>query len=273
MYKIQSLHIYPVKGMPGIQIQEAKLQPEGFQYDRRWMLVDENGTFISQRNLPLLVSAEIKLKGEELTIKVNESTILVYYNKYSDQELDVSVFENEMKANEVDPKISKILSAALNKNVRLVQVSLATNRTKNFTKHIANWDIDLTSIPHSTKVSFADGYPYLIVGTASMELLNQKLPKPFKTDRFRANIIVKTEVAHVEDQWKKITIGDQKILGIKQCARCQVTTIDQQTGAKGKEPLLTLSKYRKINNKVMFGQNAMSLTEGILKVGDEIIID
>jgi len=272
MFNIQSLHIYPVKGMPGIEVQKAKLEPEGFQYDRRWMLVDEEGVFISQRNLPELVAAKINLEGTSLSIEINETQISVEYNRYSDVILDVSVFENEMKANEVDSVISKKLSTALNKAVKLVQVSKISNRIKDFSKHIEHWKIDRTSIPQSTKVSFADGYPYLIIGSASLELLNAKLSEPLKADRFRANIIVDTSMPHIEDSWKKISAGDQKLLGIKSCARCEVVTIDQQDGNRGKEPLRTLNKYRKVDNGIFFGLNAMSLTEGYVEVGDTLSI-
>jgi len=271
MNKIQSIHIYPVKGMAGIQVNQAKLEPEGFQYDRRWMLVDQQGVFISQRNLVQLVNAKINMLKDELHIEINETSVRVKYNEYSDHEISVSVFDSNMQVHEVSSEVSEKLSKAFDKKVKLVQVSTATNRIKDFQKHIKDWEKDLSTIPHSTKVSFADGYPYLIVGTASMDLLNEKLPEAMNVDRFRANIIIETSVPHEEDHWKKIQIGDQELLVIKPCARCQVPTINQKTGVKGKEPSLTLSKYRRFDNKIMFGQNAISLSQGILSVGDELV--
>ncbi len=270
---VESIHIYPVKGMPGLQVQSASLAPEGFEYDRRWMLVDENYVFISQRTLPELVSAKVKLNDGELSVEIDQTEIVVHYNKYSEQLLEVSVFDDKMKAHEVDPEISNTLSNVLNKKVRLVQVTEATNRVKDFSKYLSSEINEFKALPRSTAVSFADGYPYLIAGTASMDLLNEKLNIPLNIDRFRANIIIKTTSPHEEDDWKKIIVGDQELLGIKPCARCQVITIDQQNGMKGKEPLLTLSKYRTVNNKVLFGQNAISLTNGTIRVGDQVKIN
>ena len=124
--------------------------------------------------------------------------------------------------------------------------------------------------PYMTSVSFADGYPYLILGSASMHHLNDQLDTPLDINRFRANLIVETEIPHEEDNWKEISVNNQSLVMIKPCARCIMTTINQDTAEKGKEPLSTLSKYRGSNNKILFGMNAISITQGIIRVGDEV---
>ncbi len=258
--------------MPGISIPQATLQSEGFKYDRRWMLVDEQGVFISQRTHPQLTQVNLEMSVEALTVSLYDSKIEIGLDQISEKILTVSVFEDTMKAQEVDEQISIVFSKFLNQKVQLVKQSSMTTREKNFGKHLASWE-NTTNLPDTTLVSFADGYPYLICGTASLTELNAKLDQPLKMNRFRPNIVVETQQAWEEDNWKKIKIGDQRLLVIKPCARCQVITINQETGNSGKEPLKTLSTFRNINNNVIFGQNAVSLTTGILTVGDLITLE
>ena len=126
--------------------------------------------------------------------------------------------------------------------------------------------------------AFGDGYPVLMIGTASLEDLNQRLASdgsaPVDWDRFRPNIVVKTQLPFEEDHWKIFTLGNYRASGVKLCSRCVFTTIDQSTGVQSKEPLRTLSTYRLMGGKVMFGQNVIvELAIGELKVDDVIHIE
>jgi len=265
MPTIRSIHIYPIKGMRGISLPSAQLQPEGFVSDRRWMLVDDDGTFISQRTHPEMTMfipsisrgiLTVASKGEEITIPTEELT---------EDHIDVRVFDDNMKATVVSDEVSKWFSERLHTSLRLVKVSQVTNRIKDFSKYVV-------AEPKETVVSFADGYPYLILGTASMDLLNSKMEVDLDIDRFRANIVVDTDQPHDEDIWKSIQIGDQQMIVIKPCARCQVPTIDQQTGEMGKQPNTALATYRRDGRKVNFGMNAVALTNGSVSVGDTIVV-
>ena len=120
------------------------------------------------------------------------------------------------------------------------------------------------------QVSFADGFPYLVIGQASLDELNSRLENPVSINRFRPNFVVEGSLPFEEDGWADFKMGNLDFLGVKPCARCVMTTIDPETAAKGKEPLLTLASYRKRNNKIYFGQNVLAKTYGSLKVGDEV---
>jgi len=265
--KIKSLHIYPIKGMRGISVSEALLQAEGLEYDRRWMLVNDAGTFISQRTHPELTKFIPSIEDAKMSITYNGAVHVVGLDDLSENHIDVTVFDASMIATEMDAKSSAWFSSQLGESVRLVKVSGQTNRIKDFEKYITTQSDDL---PTETTVSFADGYPYLILGSASMDFLNSKMDKDLNIDRFRANIIVETSEPHVEDTWNHIQIGDQRLYVIKPCARCQVPTIDQQTGVSGKQPNMAMARYRRDGNKVNFGMNAVALTKGLIGVGDEV---
>ena len=268
MQTIQSLYIYPIKGMRGISVTKAQLQSEGFQYDRRWMLVDKNGTFLSQRVHPLMATFETAIDGTFLKINFQGHSHEFPLDQLSKNELSVTVFDHQMLATEVSPATSEWFSEQLNTPVKLVHHSPITNRLKQFGKYI-HPDAQ-NEIGSNTKVSFADGYPYLLLGTASLELLNTKASHHIKMDRFRPNIVVNTKVAHEEDDWKKIKIKDQQLFNIKPCARCQVPTVDQHTGQQGAEPIKSLVKYRKFGKAINFGTNLISLTSGVISVGDVV---
>jgi uncharacterized protein YcbX len=119
-------------------------------------------------------------------------------------------------------------------------------------------------------VSFADGYPFLIIGQTSLDDLNSKMEVPLPMNRFRTNFVFTGGKPFEEDNWKKFKIGNLKFHAVKPCARCVITTTDQETAERAHEPLLTLSKYRKIDNKVMFGMNLVCESIGQVKVGDSV---
>jgi uncharacterized protein YcbX len=144
-------------------------------------------------------------------------------------------------------------------------------------------DLDLVVMPESShrkmdpryavqgeSVSFADGMPYVMIGQASLDELNQRLEVPISMDRFRPNLVFSGGEAYAEDQFKQLQIGEVEFQVVKPCARCVLITVNQQTGEKGKEPLATLATYRTVNNKIYFGQNAVALAPGIVRVGDPI---
>jgi len=199
--------------MRGISLPSAQLQPEGFEHDRRWMLVDDNGKFISQRMHAEMTMFIPNIIGDTLTVEYKGSQIQIPINELTADDIDVSVFDDNMKATVVSEEANQWFSDRLNTSLRLFKVSKVTNRIKDFSKYV---DTD----QKETVVSFADGYPYLILSTASMDQLNSKMDVDLDIDRFRANIIVDVDHPHDEDAWKSIQIGDQRMLVVKPCARC-----------------------------------------------------
>jgi len=164
-------------------------------------------------------------------------------------------------AYEVDEKVSIWFSEILGMKCRLVKMVDAHNIYKKLIKG-----------PDQTKVSFADGYPYLILGTASVDHLSDKVGRDIPADRFRANIIIETTEPHIEDTWDELQIGTSKFLVIKPCARCNVVNIDQSTGEVNKEPLKSLSAYRLDGNVVNFGACTICLSEGVISVDDDVVV-
>jgi uncharacterized protein YcbX len=132
---------------------------------------------------------------------------------------------------------------------------------------------DTNYAPFDANVSFADGYPVLVIGQSSLDDLNTRLSEPVSMIRFRPNLVFEGGLPYDEDQWYEFTVGNLTFYGVKPCARCILTTVDPEKGEiAGKEPIRTLSTYRKRNNKIFFGQNLMTNQTGTIKIGDEISV-
>jgi len=234
--KIESIVIYPIKGMKGVVLKEGNVLERGFANDRRYMLVDVDGQFVSQRTHPIIALFEVTLSEEVISVGFMADSY-DFSNTTSGSELiEVQLFEHKLEATLVSKEADRWFSKMLKEPVQLVKMTTANQRVKKLIKG-----------PPETEVSFADGYPYLILGTASLDELNKRL-----------------------DDWGDVEIGGVKMTVVKPCARCQVVTIDQQTATKSKEPLSTLSGYRTRDHKVFFGANAVSRSNGVIRVGDEL---
>lgn len=260
--EIVDLQVYPIKSLGGVSLESSQAYEKGLEHDRRWMLVDEDGTFMSQRTTPQLALFHCELMEDGIRVTYNEEDNFVPFDLVDKNIHRVSVWSSKLKANEVSSELSLWFSDRLNQKLTLTKMTDISKRPKR-----------LYTAPFKTNVSFADGYPYLFLGTSSMELLNSKLDEAVGDDRFRANIIVNTSDPHEEDKWREeFVIGTAKFKVVKACARCVMTTIDQQTAEKSPEPLKTLSEYRKKRNKIWFGANAICVKQGRISVGDEILI-
>lgn len=261
--KLQDIYIYPIKSLGGIRLQEAVLEERGLRYDRRWMLVDSDGVFLSQRKNPEMALLQTQLSEKGLTVFLKnqpEKKIKIPFEPQSNVMISVSVWDDEVTGQMVDKKINKWFSDVLGLTCTLVYMPISSERKVSPKYAVKN-----------ESVSFADGMPYLVIGQASLDELNSRLELPVPMDRFRPNLVFSGGKAFEEDIWEKVKIGESTFKITKPCARCVMTTVDQSTGKKSKEPLKTLSNYRTVNGKVFFGQN-MSLLEGItVKVGDELI--
>lgn len=261
MYTVENIIVYPIKSLGGITVESAKATEKGFENDRRWMLVDREGKFQTQRESAELSLFKTKFTKDGIVVNYKNAEVIVPFTLHNNTVRDVNVFSHTLQTQEVDSSINTWFSDRLNKDVQLVKMTEISKRTKAFVKP-----------PFSSKVSLADGYPYLILGTESIAHLNNKLEQKLSHDRFRTNLYVTTDTPHCEDDWKKIKIGSAEFKNIKPCARCTVTTINQQTGNKGVEPLKTLSQYRKVGNKINFGSNMILQKTGQVNVGDEVIV-
>ncbi len=260
--EIIGLFIYPIKGMAGIAVNEALCTSKGFQYDRRFMLIDENGKFVSQRNTPLLSTFKTELNERGITISYNHEKIHIDSNSVTNQMIQCTVWSSDAEAFLLKSDINNWFTKNLGFNCKMVFMDEQMRRSK-----------QINSIKEEISLSFADGYPYLMLGSASVDLLNSKLEDPVNANRFRANIIIKTNQPHIEDQWDEILINRASFKNIKPCVRCQVIGIDQEKGLRDKTTIKTLSQYRSFNNNITFGTNAITLSPNtIIKIGDQVKI-
>ena len=263
MLKISHLFIYPIKSLGGIELTSSVVEERGLQYDRRWMLIDEQNRFITQREHSQLALFRTAISSDHLEVfhlsdPLNRILIPLQYDQH--QRFDVTVWDDVCPAVAVSIEADQWFSQRLHQSVRLVYMPENSRR-----------EIDPDYAFQQEITSFSDGYPILLLGQASLDDLNTKLKDPIGMDRFRPNIVFTGGEAFCEDAMQSITIGDVKMMGVKNCARCIMTTTDQQTGERSSEPLATLSTYRKRNNKIYFGQNVIPVSSGIIRVGDAIL--
>jgi len=263
--KITDLWIYPIKSIAGIQLNKAKVEKRGLQYDRRWVLADENGIFVHQRDYPEMALLQPNISGDIMTISHKSKEIPSVSFDMSEPDtapVTVTVWDDTCAAKPVDIKVDRWFSEIIGKNIRLLYMHEDSIRQAD----------QRYAIKETDKVSFADGYPVLIISEESLTELNDKASEHVPMNRFRANVIVSGGEVHDEDRLRKIHIGDVEMYGVKPCARCIMTTIDVETAQKGKEPLKTLATYRKLEHKILFGENFIPSNEGVIKVGDTLSI-
>lgn len=259
MHTIKDIIIYPIKGLGGIHKQSCEALFAGFKYDRRWMLVDENHQFVTQRSLPQMALFSQNIQNDELEIIFKESSIQISTEEQTDQIIKTKVWDDDATTVKCSDAASSWFSDMLHKKVTLAKILNEHSR-----KHI------LKGSENTVDVSLADGYPYLVASEQSLQLLNEKLSSPVKMDRFRPNIVVTADFGHHEDDWQGMKIGNTVFKNIKPCGRCNVITIDQQSALINTEPLKILNQYRKDGNNVNFGTNMICTQEGMVSVGDQI---
>lgn len=262
--QLSGLYIYPIKSLAGISLAEAGVEERGLFWDRRWMLVNEQNQFLTQRNFPRMALLHTQITGDELAVKVVDEEIALHIglNEGTGSYISSTLWDDQPGVELIGKHADDFFSTFLQMPVRLVRVGSKTSRPA-----------DPRYVPdRKVEVSLADGYPFLVIGQASLDDLNQRLDTPVPMDRFRPNFVVEGAPPYAEDQWKKIRIGDAFFRVVKPCARCVVTTIDQATAKQGKEPLRTLSTYRTVNNKVIFGQNMILESGHTVRLGDKIEI-
>lgn len=263
LIKLTGIYIYPIKSAAGISLEMAEVENRGFQYDRRWMVVDEQGKFLTQRQLPRMALIQVRLMADQLVVEVpNQQRLLIPVELVSDRRISVKVWNDVCDAIELSPEVSQWFSEFLGINCHLVYLPEDSYRPIN--PEYAQPD---------EQVSFADGFPFLLISEASLQDLNQRLDQPVPMNRFRPNLVVSGCQAFAEDSWRQIRIGSLRFRVVKPCARCAITTVDQSLGISGKEPLITLAQYRLDQGQILFGQNLIAENLGILRIGDKVTID
>jgi uncharacterized protein YcbX len=258
MFRIAQLFVYPIKSLGGTALSSALVTDRGLQHDRRWMLVDANNRFMTQRETPALALFQTSITTEGIRIDHPSGCHWsLPFQATPAGSTNVRIWNDECPAELVGPDADKWFSDLLSLKCRLVHMPDSTQRPVE-----KNTDGRITS--------FSDDYPFLILGQASLDDLNSRLQLPVPVNRFRPNIVFSGGEAFAEDCMAHFRIGEIDFYGVKPCARCVVTTIDQASGRKNKEPLATLSTYRMKNNKVYFAQNLVHNGNGYIHTGDEL---
>jgi uncharacterized protein YcbX len=260
-YILTKIFIYPVKSLGSISLQTSKIEERGLKFDRRWMLVDESNKFITQRSHPLLALISVEIRNNLLVFfhKQNKlPSFSVPTTPYDADEILVQIWNDEVPALKYKREVNDWLTDAIQSKSSLVFMPDSTKRA-------VNSEYAMNKI-----VSFADGFPFLMIGEESLKELHTNFDNPLPVNRFRPNFVFSGGNPYDEDDWKRIIIGENIFTSVKPCSRCVITTINQDTGEKGKEPLETLFRTRQKNGKVYFGINLTTETKGIVKVGDKI---
>lgn len=259
MPSLSAITIYPLKSAAGIALQSVSLDRFGPVGDRRWILVDDRGRFVSQREESGLARLAAVPEEDGLMLCLDSDSCAVAVPA-GDRTIEVQIWEDRVRAVDSGDAASDWLTERLGRRLRLVYMPEASHRY-----------VDGRYAANGETVSFADGFPLLLVSESALDLLNEKLSAPVGLDRFRPNLIVSGCKPHAEDGWKKIRIGDLEFDVAKPCARCVVPSVNQQTGEKDSEILRALASYRRGEDRqVTFGQNLLYQETGRLTVGDRV---
>ncbi|MEU2181705.1 MOSC domain-containing protein [Streptomyces thermolilacinus] len=266
---LSSLHIHPVKALGGSSPASAVVEPWGLAGDRRWMLTDRDGKAVTQRQYAALAPASAALPpgGGVRVSAPGRAPLDIAVPDPGDGTVVVDVFGTKVEAVPAAPDAEAWFADYLGADVRLVHMDDPSRRRPVAPDYAREGET----------VNFADGFPLMVTTTASLDALNALIAAgedahegPLPMERFRPTAVVDGTVAWEEDRWARIAIGDVTFRVAKPCSRCVVTTTDQRTGVRGREPLRTLSRHRKSGSKVLFGQNLVPETTGTLRVGDPL---
>ncbi len=257
---VSALHFYPVKSLGGLAPPRLALDAMGPRLDRHFMLVDERGSFVTQRTLPSLCLISCQIEAEQLLLHApSMPRLCVPLAPELQASRQVSVWKWNGLAEDKGDEAAAWLSHFAKRPLRLVRFPDEGVRR-----------VDPLYANDEHHVAFADGYPVLLASAASLDDLNARLVQPVPMDRFRPNVVLAGALPFAEDTLHRIKLGSVVLRIVKPCERCVITTIDQATAAQGKEPLRTLTTYRTQNGKVMFGQNCVVEQPGVVSVGDAV---
>ena len=264
---LSAIHIYPVKALGGISLGQAVVTPRGLQYDRRFLVIDAKDEFVTQREVPKMATVWLEVDGGEVVLSAPDMDPVAFPAEPAElPSRMVRIWSSDVLAHTVSPEADAWLSQYLGFNARLVYMPDSSERKIN-PKYAKNGEV----------VSFADGYPLLVISEASLADLNERIVKnggsALTMNRFRPNLVIKGCEPFAEDRVGEIRIGDAIFRAVKPCMRCEVTTTDQATGeVRGPEPLQTLGTYRNTPDGVMFGMNLIPVNLAMVHVGDNVTL-
>ena len=269
------LNIYPIKSLKGIPLQSSVVEKRGLELDRRWVIVDANGKFLTQRELPRMAKLRVARRGFGLEVSTEGATAIRIEQLTEGERVITAIWDRPGQSIAYDIETNEWFSDVLGQQVELRYMPEDASRPVN-PIFDAGGDVN----------SFADGSPALLANEASMADLNSRMAEVLPINRFRPNIVVSGAEPWAEDGWKKVRIGEAIFRVVKPSDRCVLTTVDQTRGEfAGKEPLRTLATFRMSKdvhpetyaaftlppNSVLFGENTVPDTPGAtIRLGDEV---
>ncbi len=260
---IASLHIHSLKSAAVLDVDALDIVARGPVGDRRWMVVDAANRFMTARAEARLVLIRALPRGDGLLLSTPGRTPLEVSAPAGTLRIPVRVWNDEVDAAVADNEAHAWLSEFLDRPVRLVRMDAGSHRA-----------VDPAYGANGDEVSFADGYPLLVISQSALDALNARLARPVAMTRFRPNIVVAGATAHAEDGWRRVRIGSLEFDAVKACARCVFTTIDPATGERdpAREPLATLGTYRRAveGDGILFGMNLIARGTGVVRRGDTV---
>jgi uncharacterized protein YcbX len=272
MLRVTALYVYPVKSCRGFAVDGAAIDARGLVGDRRFLVVDAQGQFLTQRVHPRMALIETALTAESLTLaSASHGSVSIALSglRNPKSRIPVTVWKDTVTADDCGDEPAQWLSEFLRLPCRLVRAGSAYSRPVPARRIPASL-VPLAFSPH--EVSFADAFPFLVISEESLADLNARLATPLPMNRFRPNLVVAGGAPYAEDDWTRCKIGEVVFHGATRCGRCVVTTTDQLTAERAQEPLRTLATYRRDEEgTVMFGRNLIHETKtGRLSVGDAV---
>ena len=244
-------------------MRSAAVLEKGLANDRRWMLVDENNVFLTQRQHPRLALFRMAIDNSTLRVSFDgDSCEIPHPSTLTSAPMEAQVWDDTVTVVEAGSSFHSWFSTRLGIPSKLVWFPEPNARS-----------VDPDFAFRKENVSLADAFPVLVIGLASLNDLNSRLESPVPMNRFRPNFVIEGTNPYEEDGWKEFRVGNNRFRGVKNCSRCVTTTVDQDSGIKGREPLLTLSRYRKEGDKINFGRNAVAVDHYMVHEGDEIVLE
>jgi hypothetical protein len=253
---VSELAIYPVKSLRQVPVQSSSIDMCGLKHDRRWMVVDAEDRMLTQRKISRMCLIQPALNEQGLSLQALDMQTLQVNNITEKEKRIVTVWKESCNAQDCGDEAAHWLSQFLQVECRLVYFP-----EDEFRK------LDQNYAQKQDRTAFSDGFPVLLISQASLDDLNSRMDEDIPMARFRPNIVVSGCEPFAEDGWKRLKIGDLKLRVVKPCSRCVIPSIDIEKAERGEEPTRTLLKYRKRENKVYFGQNAIIDGRGEISKG------
>jgi uncharacterized protein YcbX len=266
---VSGIFLYPVKSLRGFAVDSAQADALGFVGDRRFLVTDDRGQFLTQRAFPRMALIETALTSRDLVLRApHGGSCSVPLRAQATPEIaTVRVWKSEgLLAEDCGVEVAVWLSEFLRTPCRLVRIGEKYHRPILKAEVARPGDV----------VNFADSHPFMIVSEASLADLNDRLDEPLPMNRFRPSFVIAGTEPFAEDTWTRVGIGDMTFRTVGPCVRCTITTTNQETAERGKEPLRTLAQYRRNvldPTDVNFGQNLIHETKsGSIRVGDAVVV-